>query len=64
MLQRDSVVRWTVSSGTFALRDASGRLNITGSGPRGGSFAPAGRYIGVSVRATGAWTLTITPIEP
>jgi hypothetical protein len=58
-LERNAVLRWTVTGGTrFRLGDPSGRLKISG-GARGQTFAQAGTYPRARVTADGKWRLKI-----
>jgi hypothetical protein len=62
-LERNAVVRWTVAGdGRFTVRDAAGRLKISGRGKIGQSFAASGDYTAVKVSADGRWTLSFTPL--
>ena len=63
VLRRNAVVRWTVSGGgAFTVRDAGGRLKISGRGTRGQSFAASGDYRSVKVTARGRWTLSFASL--
>jgi hypothetical protein len=61
-LDRNSVVRWTVSGSSFELRDGSGKLKISGKDKTGQSFAAGGSYSSVKVSASGRWTLSFTSL--
>jgi hypothetical protein len=58
----DSVVRWTDATGSFSVRDASGRLKASSRTKGGETFVARGTFRQVTVRAKGSWTLTITPL--
>ncbi|HEY5198528.1 MAG TPA: hypothetical protein VIJ51_16015 [Solirubrobacteraceae bacterium] len=59
-LTTDSVVRWTDKAGSFSARDASGKLKASSRTVGGETFVARGTYRKVTVKAKGAWTLTIT----
>jgi hypothetical protein len=62
-LERNAVVRWTVAGGgAFTVRDATGRLKISGHGSSGQSFAASGDYRSVKVTASGRWTLSFASL--
>jgi hypothetical protein len=61
-LTTDSVVRWTDKTGSFSVRDASGKLKASSRTVGGETFVARGTYRKVTVMAKGAWTLTITPL--
>ncbi len=61
-LDRNAVVRWTVSGATFELRDGAGKLKIAGTGKTGQTFAASGSYRSVKVTASGRWTLSFTSL--
>ncbi|MEA2192397.1 MAG: hypothetical protein QOI73_2518 [Solirubrobacteraceae bacterium] len=63
VLKRNAVVRWTVTGGgAFTVRDAGGRLKISGRGPNGQTFAESGEYRSVKVTARGRWTLSFATL--
>jgi len=63
VLKRNAVVRWTVAGGgAFTVRDAGGRLKISGRGTRGQTFAESGDYRAVKVTASGRWTLSFATL--
>lgn len=60
-IRSDSTIHWTDDGGLFAFSDSTDGIFVNSEGSGGTSEVASGTYTGVSVNASGNWTIQIVP---